>query len=807
MPIIGLAKERLATNFHLGLNPDSLMSSHRTEHQSADELRKARDLSLESSRPPAQVPGYKLNRFVGSGAYGEVWSAKDLKTGRKVAIKFYTRRTQADVQLLAQEVQKLVVLSNDSYVVGLLDVGWDASPPYFVMDYIESGSLEDRLKQGEPLATSEAVHLFQQIATGMMHLHAKGILHCDLKPGNVLLDEAGKPRVADFGQSRLSTEKTSALGTLFFMAPEQADMTAIPDAGWDVYGLGALLFCMLTGNPPYYSQELAKTIESNSEIDSRLESYRRKLLTAPVPIEHRQIPGVDRSLADIIDRCIAADPKKRFTSIQSVLLALRQRDLVRARRPLMLLGIIGPLLLMGVVSLFGGWAFSQALAKTKTAVAQRARVSNEYAAQLAARSASEQVDEYFRVVAQLARDRSFLDAFDEIIADKELEKIRIALADPNLNSEGGKEQTPEIAAQRALFRSHEARQQLENTFLSSRMKDPENEFPVAASWFVSDRFGNQLASVFSSPGNLTVCNNYAYRTYFHGQAEDFKKSDPEIAFGNGDLETLSKRPIIGQPHLSAVFKSKQSKTWKVAFSAPVIRYGGEVQGIVAVAVDLGNLVEFDNIPSQYVMLVDYRAGENKGTILEHPLFNKVLAERLSLDDGPPVLPTDLATTTIDLSDYAIPNLEVITAQDPVSHTESGIKFGYDQESIMSWHEVKIQNLDSAPGLEDVEDYTGLRVVAVQDYQSVLKDVETLGSNLGRLAAIGSLVVLSLVLGMLWFVNRMMRESRERLTKSFSPTMDSTGLGLMDTIAAVSHPKHSVHQPPTDGPSFPTEEHK
>ena len=359
-----------------------LMSLDRTQHQSTDELKKARELSLEPKRPPAQVPGYKLQKFLGSGAYGEVWSALDSKTGRSVAIKFYTRRSTSDVQLLAREVEKLVVLAADRYVVQLLDVGWDASPPYYVMDYIEHGSLEDRLNDRKGIPAAEAVELFTELATGMMHLHGKGILHCDLKPGNVLLDQDGKPRVADFGQSRLSTEETAALGTLFFMAPEQADLNAVPDAKWDVYGLGALLFCMLTEKPPYYSTQLANQIETQTEISERLVLYRQGLQSAAKPTEHRSISGVDRALAEILDRCIEADPKKRFSSAQSVLLALRQRELSKARRPLMVLGLIGPLLLIGVMSLFGWWAFRQAVDRSTQEITKKALESNEFAAGL-----------------------------------------------------------------------------------------------------------------------------------------------------------------------------------------------------------------------------------------------------------------------------------------------------------------------------------------------------------------------------------------------------------------------------------------
>ena len=136
------------------------MNSDQTQHQSDDEREKARDLSLKPSRPPGNVPGYTIQQFIGSGAYGEVWSGTDKKTGRRVAVKFYTRRSSEDVRQLAREVEKLVVLAADRYVVQLVDVGWDADPPFFVMDYIEHGSLEDRLKKDKTLPVDEAIDMF-----------------------------------------------------------------------------------------------------------------------------------------------------------------------------------------------------------------------------------------------------------------------------------------------------------------------------------------------------------------------------------------------------------------------------------------------------------------------------------------------------------------------------------------------------------------------------------------------------------------------------------------------------------------------
>src|SRR6478672_5568253 len=157
----------------------------------------ARDLSLRGVRPPVQVPGYEPERFLGYGAYGEVWVAVNRNSGRKVAIKFFTRRGGLDWASLAREVEKLRYLFSDRYVVQLFEVGWESDPPYYVMEYMEHGSLEDLLRSHPP-TVHEAVALFREIGVALVHAHDKGILHCDLKPANILLDDDGKPRLADF---------------------------------------------------------------------------------------------------------------------------------------------------------------------------------------------------------------------------------------------------------------------------------------------------------------------------------------------------------------------------------------------------------------------------------------------------------------------------------------------------------------------------------------------------------------------------------------------------------------------------------
>src|SRR5690606_8090935 len=107
--------------------------------------------------------------------------ARETKTGKQVAIKFYNNRRGLDWSLLTREVEKLAVLYTSRDIVGLLDVGWDHDPPYFVMEFLEHGSLQARLERG-PVPVETAVHIATAVSRALVHAHGSGILHCDLKP-------------------------------------------------------------------------------------------------------------------------------------------------------------------------------------------------------------------------------------------------------------------------------------------------------------------------------------------------------------------------------------------------------------------------------------------------------------------------------------------------------------------------------------------------------------------------------------------------------------------------------------------------
>ncbi len=319
-----------------------------TVRQDVAALDRSQSLSRMSGAAPGRAPGYDIVRCLGEGSFGSVWLATENRTGRQVAIKFYTHRQGLDWSLLSREVEKLAVLYTSRNIVGLLDVGWDRDPPYFVMEYLEQGPLSRRLAAG-PLPSREAVRIARDMLSALVHAHNSGILHCDLKPANVLIDSAGTTRLGDFGQSRLSTEQTTALGTLYYMAPEQAVLDGVPDARWDVYALGAVLYHMLTGAPPYRTPENERRLQAAKSLEERLAIYRQIIAEGPRPDAHRRRRGVDRRLAEIVDACLERDPLQRLSNAQVALDLFDKRDAALSKRPLIALGILGPLLFVATL--------------------------------------------------------------------------------------------------------------------------------------------------------------------------------------------------------------------------------------------------------------------------------------------------------------------------------------------------------------------------------------------------------------------------------------------------------------------------
>src|SRR5262245_41499890 len=201
---------------------------------------------------------YELLGELGRGGMGVVYKAREAKLDRIVAVKMILSSQFASseqVERFHAEARACARLPHP-HIVQVFEVGELHGQPFFAMEFIEGRGLDSRIQE-RPLDPDEAVRLLIPIVRAVGHLHAHGLIHRDLKPGNVLIDRAGRPVLTDFGLAKILADTEShltttgaILGTPSYMAPEQAAAKPVTPAT-DVYSLGAILYECLTGRPPF----------------------------------------------------------------------------------------------------------------------------------------------------------------------------------------------------------------------------------------------------------------------------------------------------------------------------------------------------------------------------------------------------------------------------------------------------------------------------------------------------------------------------------------------------------------------------
>ncbi|MEZ6042021.1 MAG: protein kinase [Planctomycetaceae bacterium] len=571
-----------------------------TQVQNEDDHERSRRLSLQGNRPPAEIEGYTVVRRLGTGAYGTVWLAREDRTGRMVAIKYYPHRRGLNWSMLHREVEKLAAVYTSRNIVRLLDVGWTAEPPYFVMEFVENGSLGSYLAAG-PLSVDEAVRITREVCSALIDAHGAGVLHCDLKPDNVLLDGQLHARICDFGQARMSHEQSPALGTLYYMAPEQADMQALPDSRWDVYAVGAMMYHMITGQPPFRSDVMQKQLEAAESLSDRLEIYRSAIQTSPVPSLHRSVRGVDSRLADIIDECLAVEPQKRLPNAQAVRDLLDARDRHRSRRPLLLLGVVGPVLLMAAMVPIFVTALENNLAMTEEGLTQRALESDALSARLQAAALEDELLDRLEELELVLADEEVGSALEDVLnrpTDDVIAEMKASHILP-LEDRPRWIQLLDMAQQRCTEAN------------TRRNRSPDT------SWFLTDRDGIQL---WRQKYESTVGECFNWRDYFHGRNEEF---DPEQV--PQDIQPIQDR------HVSLAFRSNATDRYMVALSVPVRDSEGEVIGVFARTAHLGELQarlgqRMQGSDADSVRRIIALADSRDWQLLDHPWLTESLLE-------------------------------------------------------------------------------------------------------------------------------------------------------------------------------------
>jgi WD40 repeat protein len=267
---------------------------------------------------PARLGDFELVRRLGEGAMGVVFEARQVSLNRPVAVKMIRAGLfagEADLRRFRIEAEAVAHLDHPG-IVPIYGVGRDEDCHYFGMKLIRGGSLARRLT-AYPADPRAAARLVAEVAGAVQHAHDRGILHRDLKPSNILLDEEGRPLVTDFGLAKRSGDDSgltlsgAIVGTPSYMAPEQASGEKVAfTAQTDVYGLGAVLYALLTGRPPFVADTMIETIE---QVRGR----------TPAP-PSRINPRVGRDLETICLRCLEKDPRRRYASADALADDLRR---------------------------------------------------------------------------------------------------------------------------------------------------------------------------------------------------------------------------------------------------------------------------------------------------------------------------------------------------------------------------------------------------------------------------------------------------------------------------------------------------
>jgi serine/threonine-protein kinase len=254
-----------------------------------------------------RIPGYEVLEELGRGGMGVVYKARQVGFNRVVALKMLLVGAHADPDLIERfhgEAEAVADLHHpgivDVYAFGELD-----GCPYFSLEYLEGGSLADHLG-GQPMPPRQAAALVETLAHAVHHAHQQGIIHRDLKPANVLLTSDGQPKITDFGLAKRlevegRTQTGAVLGTPSYMAPEQAEgKTRQMTPATDVYALGAILYELLTGRPPFRA---ATTLDTLLEV-----------LSAEPQAPRDRNPAVPQDLETICLKCLSKSPDQRYRS-------------------------------------------------------------------------------------------------------------------------------------------------------------------------------------------------------------------------------------------------------------------------------------------------------------------------------------------------------------------------------------------------------------------------------------------------------------------------------------------------------------
>lgn len=263
------------------------------------------------------IPGYEILEKLGQGAMGTVYKARQLSMNRLVAIKTLHPRFAASPDFLKRltgEAHIAAKLSHNN-IVQAIDVGHAGDLHYFVMEYVPGTTIKEELEEGKVYSEKEAVEIVLQIAQALQHACRRGLIHRDVKPANIILSLDGIAKLADLGmaretedRARARAEKGLTIGTPYYIAPEQIHGHEDIDVRADIYSLGATLYHMVTGKPPF----------AHKGIDAVLQAHLHEDLTPP---DHLR-PELSSGLGEVVEIMMAKERKQRYRNPDDLIVDL-----------------------------------------------------------------------------------------------------------------------------------------------------------------------------------------------------------------------------------------------------------------------------------------------------------------------------------------------------------------------------------------------------------------------------------------------------------------------------------------------------
>ncbi|MEO2032345.1 MAG: protein kinase, partial [Planctomycetaceae bacterium] len=568
-------------------------------------------------------------------------------------------------------------------IVPIYEVGEIEGQHFFSMMLIKTGCLKTRM-QGQQLTPREASRMVSQIARIVQFAHSRNIVHRDLKPGNVLVDENGNPRLTDFGLAKDLTDHShltsdgQVMGTPSYMAPEQAaGRSEQVGPASDVYALGAILYHLVTGDPPFQEGSILKTLQQ--VVSDEPESPRKRN------------PEIGLDLATICLKCLEKAPELRYASAgeladdldgylrgepisaRAISWPERARRWCR-RNPAPFYGTLATLVISCAAILYAAVTFDQEVDSFATTLDDVAWRSLHETADWVADSAERELQTKFRQVESAARNPVLKERLAAIVRDPDVYKTTqseiSSWEQASLQSTlGPDDRLPEVLMLLQRWISSDPvwtdgqSLQLPGQGPTLVGYDGAETTRNVIAWWVCGPDGYQIAR---SPWTVSQKRDFSFRSYFTGRNRDVAAGKrPEIAWSPG-----------APPRMSAVFRTQQTNYWVLAISAPI--WDDETfLGVVGIFLRLGSFLERPeqddpDAMSRYAVLLDPRDVESgEASVIEHPYHNLPIAKR----DGR--LRDDAATVRMSRQEWT-PRI----SKDPLGALEFGAQddFGGDWRS-------------------------------------------------------------------------------------------------------------------------------